>query len=156
MKPGHQTEKRTEAPNKKPPHPRVAVIEIGSTDIDLVIARIGEGGRIDILDKRRQSTGLGRDIFTKGTMRRQTIEESVATIGGFANVMHHYAIADPAHVRIIASSALNEAANRDVFLDRVFIGTSMTVQVVDVIDAARFAYISSLRTCCCPAGNKAA
>ncbi len=119
----------------------VAAIEIGSTGIRLLIASIDESGSVKVVDKAGKPSRIGRDVFTSGTISREAIRESVAVLLAFRELLHGYAIS-PDQVRVIATSALREAANRDTFLDRVQLQTGFRIRVVEDIEENHLMYLA--------------
>lgn len=126
-----------------PAAPRlVAVIDIGATAIRMEIAQVGPDGAPKILESLSQPAGLGKDTFTAGAIRRATIEECVGILRRFRKVMDEYGIRDPSAIRAIATSAVQEAANKDLFLDRVYIATQIPVECVEDIELSRLTYLA--------------
>lgn len=121
----------------------VAVIDIGTTGIRIALADIDTKGSIQFLEKLNQSVRLGRDVFTRGRIRRSTIGECVRILESFQQVMKEYRVAAE-DVRAVASSAVQEAANRETLLDRVAMATGIEVEVIDDAEATRLTYLSVL------------
>ena len=121
----------------------VAVIDIGTTGVRMALADIDDAGGIRFLEKLNQSVRLGRDVFTLGRMRRGTIEECVRIMESFQRVMREYRVAKE-DVRAVASSAVQEASNRETLLDRVAMATGIEIEVVDDAEATRLTYLSVL------------
>ncbi|MBM4154472.1 MAG: HD domain-containing protein [Lentisphaerae bacterium] len=130
------------APAPAAPPRLVAAIDIGATAIRMEIAQLGPGGTPKTLESLSQPAGLGKDTFTSGSIRRETIEECVRILRRFRKVMDEYGIRDPSAIRAIATSAVQEAANRDRFLDRVFIATQIQVDCVEDIELSRLTYLA--------------
>jgi exopolyphosphatase/guanosine-5'-triphosphate,3'-diphosphate pyrophosphatase len=63
-------------------HP-VAVLEIGSTGIRLLIAEIGADRQWKVLDRAGKPVALGRDVFTSGLVSRESLLECLL-------VLHNY------------------------------------------------------------------
>ncbi len=122
--------------------PLIAVIELGSTSIRMMIASPGPDGRgkARILDTLQQTVSLGRDTFTTGAIRAQTTEACVSAVISFRRVMQEYGITRPEHIRVIASSAVREAINREAFLDRIFVATGIAVTVIEEAEVNRLTY----------------
>lgn len=136
---------RVGAPAQPPaaaPPRLVAAIDIGATAIRMEIAQIGPDGAPKTLESLSQPAGLGKDTFTSGAIRRATIEECVGILRRFRQVMDEYGIRDPAAIRAIATSAVQEAANKDQFLDRVYIATQIPVECVEDIELSRLTYLA--------------
>jgi exopolyphosphatase/guanosine-5'-triphosphate,3'-diphosphate pyrophosphatase len=121
----------------------VAAIDIGTTGIRMALADVDDNGGIQFLEKLNQSVRLGRDVFSQGRIRRGTIEECVRILQSFQQVMKEYRV-NAEDVRIVASSAVQEASNRETFLDRVAMATGLEIEVIDDAEATRLTYLSVL------------
>ncbi|MBT3192735.1 MAG: exopolyphosphatase [Verrucomicrobia bacterium] len=120
----------------------VAVIELGTTSIRMVIAEITRGGKFRVLDTLQQVVSLGRDTFTDGQIARSTVEACVAALRSFQKVMREYGIVEDRHVRAIATSAVREAENRDALVDRIQIATGIQVAIIDEAEISRLTYLA--------------
>ncbi|MBU4459731.1 MAG: exopolyphosphatase, partial [Verrucomicrobia bacterium] len=140
-KPGARVRVPAPPPAATPPR-LVAAIDIGATAIRMEIAQIGPDGTPKTLESLSQPAGLGKDTFTTGAIRRATIEECVGILRRFRQVMDEYGIRDPTAIRAIATSAVQEAANKDQFLDRVYIATQIPVECVEDIELSRLTYLA--------------
>jgi exopolyphosphatase/guanosine-5'-triphosphate,3'-diphosphate pyrophosphatase len=118
----------------------VAVIEIGSTGIRFVLAELGEGGTFTTLDRAGKPSRIGRDVFTSGYVSRETMRECIAILSGFRELLRGYGLA-PRDARVIATSALREAANRDTFVDRVALQTGFRIAVIEDIEENHLMYL---------------
>ena len=90
----------------------VAVIDIGSTAIRLVVAEINSSAEWRIIDRAGKPVPLGRNVFGTGKIGRDAMAQSLSILSGFQEVVRSYHI-DEADVTVIATSALREARNRD-------------------------------------------
>lgn len=120
----------------------VAVLDIGATAIRMEIAEVAAGRPPRTLESLSQPVGLGKDTFTIGSIRRETIEESVRILRRYSELMREYRISDPTCIRAIATSAVKEAANRDAFLDRVYVATGIPVECAEDADLVRLTYLA--------------
>jgi exopolyphosphatase / guanosine-5'-triphosphate,3'-diphosphate pyrophosphatase len=130
-------------PKMPPPQPDdlFAVIELGSTSVRMIIAQVQKHHVTRILDSLQQAISLGRDTFTTGTIGRRTTEACVSAIQSFTRVLAEYGLqAGTDRVRTVASSAVREATNRDVFLDRILIATGIEVMVLEEAEINRLTY----------------
>ena len=119
----------------------VAVIEIGSTGIRLVIAEIQAEGTWRVVDRAGKPLSLGRDVFTAGIISRESLLNCLGVLEGFQELISGWGIVrDDVHV--IATSALREARNRDTFSDRVFLQTGFRINVVEGIEENRLMYLA--------------
>ncbi|MDA3873948.1 MAG: HD domain-containing protein [Kiritimatiellae bacterium] len=121
----------------------VAVIDIGTSSIRMALADIDDAGNIQFLEKLNQSVRLGQDVFTRGRIRRTTVEACVRILESFQQVMKEYKVSAE-DVRAVASSAVQEATNRDTLLDRVAMATGIEIEIIDDAEATRLTYLSVL------------
>ena len=124
------------------PQDLFAVVELGSTSVRMTIAQVQRNQVIRTLDSLQQSISLGRDSFTTGFIGRRTTEACVSAAQSFARVMQEYGLSPTAtdRVRVVASSAVREATNRDAFLDRILIATGIEVILLEEAEINRLTY----------------
>ncbi len=120
----------------------VAVLDIGAIAIHMEIAEIDEQGNVKVVDTLRRPVLLGKDTFSRGRIQQSTIQECVDILKGFRRVMDEYGINSPEQIRAITTSAVREAANRDTFIDRIYIASQINVRVIDEAEESRLIYLS--------------
>ena len=119
----------------------VAVIEIGSTGIRLLVAEIFPDSRWEALDRAGKPVALGMDVFTTGRVSRESFLECISVLKNFREYLRGWGIADY-DVRMIATSALRAARNRDIFVDRVRQETGYRLTIVEGIEENRLMYLA--------------
>ena len=119
----------------------VAVVEIGSTGIRMVVAEIASGGIWRIVDRAGKPVSLGRDVFTSGFVSRDSLLNCLNVLNGFRELLTGWGIGND-DTSVIATSALREARNRDSFMDRVQIQTGFRINVVEGIEENRLMYLA--------------
>ncbi|MFW6221001.1 MAG: exopolyphosphatase [Fibrobacterota bacterium] len=122
----------------------IAVIDIGSTSMRMVISQVDDSGQVQTLESLQQEVTIGRDTFTRGYISRATTEECVFALKSFSRILNEYGITSPSHMRTVATSAVREATNREAFLDRLYIATGISAEPIDVSEVNRFTYLSVL------------
>ena len=122
----------------------VAVIDIGTTSIRMAIAEIDEQGGVRVLETLQQAVSLGKDTFTTGRISKSTIEECVRVLRIYRQMLTEYQIILPEQIRVIATSAVREAANRLSFLDRIYIATGLQIEAIDEAEETRITYLGIL------------
>jgi exopolyphosphatase/guanosine-5'-triphosphate,3'-diphosphate pyrophosphatase len=120
-------------------HP-VAVLEIGSTGIRLLVAQIQSGEKWTVLDNAGRPVALGRDVFNSGALSRESLLECLNVLQNFKELLAGWGIA-AADAHVIATSALRVARNRDIFIDRIRQETGFNLSVVDGIEENRLMYL---------------
>ncbi|MDR2740476.1 MAG: HD domain-containing protein [Treponema sp.] len=119
----------------------VAVLEIGSTGIRSLVAEIYGAGEWKFLDRAGKPIALGRDVFTSGQVSRESLLECLTLLQNFRELLSGWGVVDE-NIHCIATSALREARNRDVFVDRVRRKTGFNVTVVEGIEENRLIYLA--------------
>jgi exopolyphosphatase / guanosine-5'-triphosphate,3'-diphosphate pyrophosphatase len=119
----------------------VAVIDIGSTAIRMVIAEIGPDSHWRVVDRAGKPLNLGRDVFVSGKISKDSLIQALHILAGFKELLDGWHI-DEDDVTVIATSAIREAHNRDTFIDRVWVRAGLTVNTVDGIEENRLTYMA--------------
>jgi exopolyphosphatase/guanosine-5'-triphosphate,3'-diphosphate pyrophosphatase len=117
----------------------VAVIDIGSSAIRLLIAEVGPDGATRTVETASKGVRLGRNVFTKGGLGPKTIEAACEVLADFRRIMTEHGVGQ---VRAVATSAVREAGNRDTFLDRIALRTGLDVEVLDAAEENRLTYVA--------------
>ena len=121
------------------PKEPIGVIEVGSSAIRMVIAEIGPKLSIRTLESLQKPIAFGKDVFNTGRLSHTSIRESIDILDNFQSVLESYGVR---RVQAIATSAVREAANKDNFLDQVFVRTGIDVEVVEGAEENRLDLIA--------------
>lgn len=101
-------------PNLKSP---IAVIDVGAHFARLEIVQSSNGGKkYEVLEKLSQVAPLGFDVFTKGKISMQNTFLIAKILKDYSALIKEY---KAKHVKAIATSAVREASNSDIFIERV-------------------------------------
>ncbi|UCF15870.1 MAG: hypothetical protein JSW59_00120 [Phycisphaerales bacterium] len=119
----------------------LAVIDIGSNAIRMMIAQLSPDGKIEVLDRLSQAARLGQDTFRLGRLTGRSMRSAVAILRDYRKVIDSYR-AD--HIRVVATSAVREASNTDTFIERAFMATGLNVSVITVPEESRLT-VSAVR-----------
>lgn len=119
----------------------VAVIDIGATSIRMSVAELTSDGDFRTLDTLIQAVDLGREAFESRRLSRATIERSVSILRRFQRVLREYGIRGSSNIRVVATSAVREAANRLAFSDRIYIATGLVVEIIDEAEVNRVTFM---------------
>lgn len=106
------------------------VIDIGSGSIRLVIGQ-KSGKTVSILEMLENVVQLGKDTFDSGKITQSTINETINILLKYKNVLESYEVDN---IRVIATTAVREAENRDVFVDTLKLKTGFSIEVFPVGD----------------------
>jgi exopolyphosphatase/guanosine-5'-triphosphate,3'-diphosphate pyrophosphatase len=91
---------------------RVAAVDCGTNSIRLLIAdAVGDGSLIDV-DRRMLIVRLGQGVDATGRLAPEALERTFTAARGYAEAIE---AAGAERVRVVATSATRDAANRDEF-----------------------------------------
>lgn len=93
-----------------------AVIDVGSHFTRLEIAQVLEGSEYEQLEFLSHSVPLGVDVFTSGKISVGNTTLVGLVLKDFVKVMREYGVK---RYKAIATAAVREAENRELFIDRV-------------------------------------
>ncbi len=124
---------------KQPAHPPMAVIELGTTSIRMVVGEVSASGGVHRLDELEHAVSLGSDTLANGSIGPDTTERCVAAMRSFRDVLAEYGVAER-HVRVVATSAVREADNSDRFRDRLLVATGFEIEILDEAEVSRLTY----------------
>jgi len=113
---------------------RAAVIDIGSSSIKLIIGE-NDGGKIKVVQTLKNLVDIGKNTFYKGRISQEIINQTVGILNNYKKVIAEYSATE---VRIIATTAVREALNRDIFIDTVFRKTEFPVEIFNVGDVVYY------------------
>lgn len=118
-----------------------AVIEIGSTGVRLLVAEFTSDRKRNILDRAEMHVTLGRDVFTTGSISRETQTQILHILQRFREQLTAWSIT-PESTTVIATSAFREAKNKDPVMDKILSATGFRVNVIDGIEENRLTYLA--------------
>jgi exopolyphosphatase / guanosine-5'-triphosphate,3'-diphosphate pyrophosphatase len=93
----------------------VASIDIGTNSTRVLVAEPA-GGRLDILDRRNTITRLGQGVGASGRLADEAVERTLACLRDYREILDRHGAE---RIRVAATSASRDAANRDAFFDAV-------------------------------------
>jgi exopolyphosphatase/guanosine-5'-triphosphate,3'-diphosphate pyrophosphatase len=120
----------------------VAVLDMGASAVRLVIAEIAPDRSFKTVEEASRGVLLGRDTFSTGNIRAQTVDVTIAALEGFRRIMDRYGVR---HVRAVATSAVREARNREMFLDRIRGRTGIVFDTINEAEESRLMYLALRR-----------
>jgi exopolyphosphatase / guanosine-5'-triphosphate,3'-diphosphate pyrophosphatase len=117
----------------------IASIDVGSNAIRIAVGRLDQHGKVDVIDNVRLPVRLGQDVFDSGVVGEETISRTVEAFNQFSRIIRDYGVS---RVRAVATSAMREAANRDILIDRIARSAKIDVEVISGEEEARLIYLA--------------
>jgi exopolyphosphatase/guanosine-5'-triphosphate,3'-diphosphate pyrophosphatase len=109
---------------------RAGVIDIGSDTIRLLI---GEevGQSIHVVETLQNALPIGRGTFLKGRIAQDMINQAIVILDKYKEVLRQYEVQK---IKAVATTAVREAGNRNIFLDTIKRKTGFEIEVLNVGD----------------------
>ena len=124
-----------------PPGPvNLAALDIGTNSFHLVVARVLDNG-YEIVTREKETVRLGHG---GGDMKELSIDAIDRGISSLRR-MQRIAAAHNAPVRAVATSAVREAHNADVFLTRAHREAKVDIEVISGLEEARLIHLGVLQ-----------
>jgi exopolyphosphatase / guanosine-5'-triphosphate,3'-diphosphate pyrophosphatase len=117
----------------------IAVMDMGASAIRLAVAEVGPNDRPRIIQEASKGVLLGRDTFSLGAIRSQTIDAAIAALSGFLKILKEFGIEQ---VHAVATSAVREARNGDMFLDRIQARTGVAFDIINEAEENRLVFLA--------------
>lgn len=105
--------------------PLAAVVDLGTNAARLALATLDDAGRLESRGRWRELIRLGEGVRETGVLSESAMERGLACLARFAQIIekNRVGLTDG-----LATSALREARNADVFIERALqVGVSMRV-----------------------------
>ena len=118
----------------------VAVLDMGASAIRLVIAEVASHHPVRIIEEASRGVLLGRDTFSASVLGSETVDAAIAAVEGFREVLDRY---DVRQVRAVATSAVREARNGDMFLDRIRGRSGISFEIINEAEESRLVYLAA-------------
>jgi exopolyphosphatase/guanosine-5'-triphosphate,3'-diphosphate pyrophosphatase len=118
---------------------KIAAIDAGSNALRMIVGTINETGGVEAIENIRLPVRLGRDAFTSGHLREITLQQAVDAFQHFRRVADDFGVTN---IRAIATSALREASNSDILLDRIQRTSGIEVEIISGEEEARLIHLA--------------
>ncbi|MDD5728773.1 MAG: HD domain-containing protein, partial [Victivallales bacterium] len=117
----------------------VGVIDLGAHSSRLDIFQKNEEGVSELLESMELPVNLGQDAFLRGTISPGNMGMITAIMKDFRLKMREYGVRK---YRAIATSAVREAQNKDIFIDRIRSVSNVHIEVLEACLEARLMYLA--------------
>lgn len=104
-----------------------AAIDVGSYELEMKIYEISTKNKIVTIDHVRHVIELGKDTYTYGKVSNENIDELCRVLSGFGDIMKEYQVKN---YEAYATSAIREAKNYEIILDRIRVSTGIEVKIL--------------------------
>jgi exopolyphosphatase / guanosine-5'-triphosphate,3'-diphosphate pyrophosphatase len=119
----------------------LAAIDLGTNSFHLIIVKVKPDGTFESLGKEKETVRLGSGAGVNEVITPEAMDRGIKCLKRFKGL----AEIQNATVRAVATSALREAKNRDVFLDRAEKELGIQIEIVSGFEEARLIYFGILQ-----------
>ncbi len=119
----------------------LAAIDIGTNSIHLVVARFDEAGHFEVIGDEKETVRLGSAGGDMKQLAPDAIDRGIAALTRLRQV----ADISGAGVTAVATSAVREAENAQLFLDRARTEAGVEVEVISGTEEARLIHLGILQ-----------
>ena len=120
----------------------LAAIDIGTNSIHLVVVKVKENNRFEILAQEKETVRLGSGSKDMKALGDDAMDRGIETLKRFKQI----AEITKAEVKAVATSAVREALNKEAFLQRARDEAGIQVEVISGFEEARLIYLGVLQT----------
>jgi exopolyphosphatase / guanosine-5'-triphosphate,3'-diphosphate pyrophosphatase len=117
--------------------PRAAVIDVGTNSVKVIIGERDEKGAVRILMDSVRFPRLGQGLNATGKLSQKAEERTLAAIRELLEIAQQH---QAEKIRLVGTSALREARNREELLLQVHREFGMDLEVLSGQDEARLSY----------------
>lgn len=117
----------------------LAAVDIGSNAIRLVVGRISYNDKLETVENIRMPVRLGQDAFSRGQIQEETALLALDAFMRFKKVTDNYGVE---RIRAVATSAMREATNSDILIDRINRSTGIEIEVISGEEEARLIHLA--------------
>jgi exopolyphosphatase/guanosine-5'-triphosphate,3'-diphosphate pyrophosphatase len=122
----------------------LAVIDLGSNSFRLVVFMAGEAWW-KRTDEIYEPVRIGQGLITSGSLGEAPMERALATLDVFSHFCRASGLRGAA-VDAVATSAIRDAANADVFLARARELSGLPIRVLSREEEARYGYLAAVNS----------
>ena len=118
----------------------IAAIDIGTNSIHMVVARMGPTG-FEVITREKNAARLGEGGGDMKKLSDQAMDRGIAAL----HHMRQIADVHRASVFAVATSAVREAKNAEVFVDRAANEAGIDIQIISGVEEARLIHLGVLQ-----------
>ncbi len=120
---------------------RIAAIDIGSNSIRQIVADVGKDGTIRVVDEMKAAPRLGAGTRETKRIDESRMRDALEVVGRMTTLARQLGAE---RVEAVATSAVRDTSNGQLFLDRIREESGLAVRVLDGEDEARLSFRSAL------------
>jgi exopolyphosphatase / guanosine-5'-triphosphate,3'-diphosphate pyrophosphatase len=117
----------------------VAALDLGTNSTRILVAE-PHGGRLSVLERHNTITRLGQGVGASGSLTEAAIERTVACLRDYRAILDRHGVE---RLRIAATSAARDAANREVLFDAVEAAVGARPELLTGDEEGRLSFVGA-------------
>lgn len=122
---------------------KIAVIDIGSNSIRLVIVKINKNNYFNIVDDFKETVRLGKDMTPHGELNPARVEKAIETLTFFKYIYKAHGVTE---IITVATEAVRKASNQIEFINRVKLELDIEIKILTGIEEAYYDYFANINS----------
>ncbi|XEC96469.1 exopolyphosphatase [Paenibacillus tarimensis] len=122
---------------------RIAIIDIGSNSIRLVIYERTKAGAHRVIEGSKHPARLSEHIDAEGRLSQEAIDRLVETLTHFRMICSHHRTYT---IRAVATAAIRNAVNRNFILETAERETGLRIELLSGEEEARYGFLGMANT----------
>jgi exopolyphosphatase / guanosine-5'-triphosphate,3'-diphosphate pyrophosphatase len=120
---------------------RIAAIDVGSNSIRMIVADVRADGSIEVVDEMKAHPRLGKGLEASNALSTESMDLALEGLTRMATLAKQHGAT---RIEAVATSAVRDAENAELFLARVKQATGLKLRVLKGEDEARLSFRSAL------------
>jgi Exopolyphosphatase len=117
----------------------VAAIDVGSNALRMTVGEVDDSWAVKAIENIRIPVRLGQDVFNGGTLEETSMQHTEDAFRRFQRVAKYF---DVSRLRAVATSAMREAGNSRLLVDRIFSVSGIQVDIIESNEEARLIHLA--------------
>lgn len=118
---------------------KIAAIDVGSNAMRMVLGQVDEALRVRTVENIRLPVRLGQDVFSRGSLEAETLQQTEEAFLRFKHMADTFGVE---RMRAVATSAVREASNSDILVDRIARVSGIELEVISGEEEARLIHLA--------------
>ncbi len=118
---------------------QAGVIDVGAYSTRLDLFEVAAGGKITLLEALSRRVNLGADVFHHGSVSPENLATLGSVMADFSRKLEEYKVRS---CRIAATSAIREAFNRELVVNRVRTVSNLTLDILESQEEIRITFLA--------------
>lgn len=123
--------------------PHIAVVDIGTNSVQLLVAQQSANGELKIVDRLKENLRLQPQRKNAWKISQCDTDKLIDVLSAMRNLADAYR---PIW-RVVATQGLRSASNYEELIDQVYRHTHLKIEIIDGFEEARLSYLGMAQAC---------